>query len=605
MQSIKRTFIVTLPSPTSFDSRVSRLLSFSGVEHTSVVGETLCDVIAEVEGQEANEVCVVLTGSTLAELIARDSNANDSIDQLTRKVGALFITGWPKMPATERALKLLSSGTIGVEDRLPSSEIKYAISSADAQATAELTGFSFTALNSGTEAAFKVTGEEKQIVKLVTACGHPFVLRYRKNAATVWLSAALDVADLTQSVGNDFAIAPYFSRVLPLLMFAKAELPDAVWRASTPPLANLIIDDPLLRPDYGFLNFEAALAKGDELGFTATIGFIPWNYRRSTKATTELFCRRSDRLTICIHGCDHIESEFTATDLARLNSMAGNAVWRMEDHQQRNALAFTKAMVFPQGRFSAPAMLSLKCNGYMAAVNTDVIASPTSDALTIVDFLDVAITRYYGFPLYRRRYPESRTEFPFMMFLGQPLLLVEHHGFFKGGFSRLESLIDGINQLPVKPSWNSLADVLQKTYKVRRNSSTEFHCRLFSTRQTVHNHENTSMDFVISRFEPNPELIGELRVDSAPVEFAIGGNNITATVTIPPRRCVEVEYIYRNPLPLGSAHPSMKQRSAVRLRRYLSEFRDNVIARNDTLLSAATAVKKKLFSLPDTACSQI
>jgi hypothetical protein len=388
-------------------------------------------------------------------------------------------------------------------------------------------------------------------------------------------------------------------------MFARAELPDAVWRASTPPLANLIIDDPLLRSDYGFLNFEAVLAKSDELGFTATIAFIPWNYRRSTKPTTELFRRRGDRLTICIHGCNHSESEFTATHLARLNSMAGNAVGRMEDHQQRNGLTFTKAMVFPQGRFSAPAMLSLKCNGYMAAVNTDVIASPPSDALTIADFLDIAITKYCGFPLYRRRYPERRAEFPFMMFLGQPLLVAEHHGFFKGGFGRLDSLINGINQLPVKPSWKSLADVLQQTYKVRRNSSTEFHCRLFSTLQTVHNDENRSMDFVISRFEPNPELIDELRVDGAPVEFATGGNAITTTVTIPPRRCVEVEYVYRNSLPLASAHPSIKERSAVRLRRYLSEFRDNVIARNDTLLSAATAVKKKLFSLPDSADHQI
>jgi len=106
-------------------------------------------------------------------------------------------------------------------------------------------------------------------------------------------------------------------------------------------------------------------------------------------------------------------------------------------------------------------------------------------------------------------------------------------------------------------------------------------------------------------FEPNPELIDELRVDGAPVEFATGGNAITTTVTIPPRRCVEVEYVYRNPLPLASAYPSIKERSAVRLRRYLSEFRDNVIARNDTLLSVATAVKNKLFSLPDNGGSQI
>jgi hypothetical protein len=560
------------------------------------MGETLSDVIAELETQDENEICIVLTGSTLAELIARDSDANKSVDQLTRRACALFITGWPKTPETEWALNLLSFGTIGLEHRLQGSEVKYAISSADPRATAELTGFSFTVLNSSTEAAFHVKGEETRIVELVAAGEHPFVLRYRRNAAIVWLSAALDVADISQLVGNDFTIAPYFSRVFPLLMFAKAELPDAVWRASTPPLANLIIDDPLLRPDYGFLNFEAALAKSDELGFTTTVAFIPWNHRRSAKATTELFRRRSDRLRICIHGCDHGESEFTVTDLSRLNSMAGDAVGRMEQHQQRNGLTFTKAMVFPQGRFSAPAMLSLKCNGYMAAVNTDVIASPPADSLTMADFLDVAITRYYGFPLYRRRYPERHVEFPFMMFLGQPLFLVEHHGFFKGGFSKVESLIECINQLPVRPRWTSLSHALEHTYKVRRNNRNEVQCRIFSTRQIVHNPEEESMDFVISRFEPQPELVDEVRVDGVAVDFEVAGDSITTTLAIPSQSNIQIECSYSNRLPLALANRTMKDRAAIRLRRYLSEFRDNVIAKNDVLLSAAMVAKQKFLS---------
>jgi hypothetical protein len=594
---MKRTFVVTLPSPTSLDSRVSRLLSFSGIEYTSITAETLSDVIAELQRQDEDEISVVLTGSTLAELLSRDSDATKLLDELTRMACALFITGWPKTPATEWALKLLSSGKIGLQDRLLGSEIKYAISSADSRATAELTGFSFSVLNSGTEAAFNLNGEDRQIVELVAADGHPFLVRYRRNAATVWLSAALEVADITQSVGNDFAISPYFSRVFPLLMFAKAELPDAVWRASTPSLANLIIDDPLLRPDYGFLNFEALLAKSDELGFTATIAFIPWNYRRSIKATIELFRRRIDRLAICIHGCDHGESEFTATDLSQLNLMARNAIGRMEQHQQRNGLTFTKAMVFPQGRFCAPAMLSLKCNGYMAAVNTDVIASPSSDALTMADFLDVAITKYYGFPLYRRRYPERRAEFPFMMFLGQPLFLVEHHGFFKGGYSKVESLIEYINQLPVKPKWTSLSHALEHTYKVRRNNRSEIQCRIFSTRQIVHNPEKESMDFVISRFEPQPELVEEVRVDGLAVKFDVGRDSITTSLTIQPQSSVQIECSYRNHLPLA-VNRTMRDRAATRLRRHLSEFRDNVIARNDVLLSVATVVKQKFLSRP-------
>jgi len=39
--------------------------------------------------------------------------------------------------------------------------------------------------------------------------------------------------------------------------------------------ATVVIDDPLLRKDYGFLNYERVLALMDEYNFHTSIAFIP------------------------------------------------------------------------------------------------------------------------------------------------------------------------------------------------------------------------------------------------------------------------------------------------------------------------------------------
>jgi hypothetical protein len=69
-------------------------------------------------------------------------------------------------------------------------------------------------------------------------------------------------------------------------------------------------------------------------------------------------------------------------------------------------------------------------------------------------------------------------------------------------------------------------------------------------------------------------------------------------LAIPSQSNIQIECSYSNRLPLALANRTMKDRAAIRLRRYLSEFRDNVIAKNDVLLSAAMVAKQKFLSRP-------
>ena len=53
-------------------------------------------------------------------------------------------------------------------------------------------------------------------------------------------------------------------------------------------LACLIIDDPLLRPQYGCLNYKKLLEAMKAHNFFTEIAFIPWNYKRSNAKTVRL-----------------------------------------------------------------------------------------------------------------------------------------------------------------------------------------------------------------------------------------------------------------------------------------------------------------------------
>lgn len=53
--------------------------------------------------------------------------------------------------------------------------------------------------------------------------------------------------------------------------------------------ACIIIDDPLLRENYGFLNYRKLLDLMDKHDFHTSIAFIPWNYNRTDKNLATLF----------------------------------------------------------------------------------------------------------------------------------------------------------------------------------------------------------------------------------------------------------------------------------------------------------------------------
>jgi len=222
-------------------------------------------------------------------------------------------------------------------------------------------------------------------------------------------------------------------------------------------LACLIIDDPLLRPRYGCLNYKKVLQEMKEHNFFTEIAFIPWNYKRSDPKTVRVLADNQEYFGICVHGYNHTANEFGGGDYQKVSALSSTALERMEEHKRLYGLPYDPVMVFPQGRFSSVAMLALKDQGYRSAFNSTLRATD-GDELPFIEYQRPATTIYHDFPLFLRRYPKNKSGFLQDLALGRPIIVVEHHGIFKTGYKPMTDFIDWVNGLG-NIKWKSLSDI--------------------------------------------------------------------------------------------------------------------------------------------------
>jgi len=206
--------------------------------------------------------------------------------------------------------------------------------------------------------------------------------------------------------------------------------------------ATIIIDDPPLKENYGYLNYRKLLDLMDKYNFHTTIAFIPWNYNRTDKRIAALFRDRPDRFSLCIHGCDHTWGEFGKTDLKYLDNKIRLATTRMVEHEKRTGVRFDKIMIFPQGIFSNEAVDVLKNQCYLAVVNTTdfSVNGPLSST----------------FPFFLRYRPENIPDR-----IPNPMFIVLHQDYFKEGYERIADLVNGLNSRSDKLKWDSVGNIIR------------------------------------------------------------------------------------------------------------------------------------------------
>jgi len=574
--------------PTPDDVCLKRLTEFFGLSCKTVDASAFD---AELQRAAEHDLCILASAVTIDRWCHNHPDCAAALDTLRQKASFLFLYGFAPGKSLAYIAGRLSDGAIEDVRALTGSKLSYQVSSSEPGITREFSGLSFGCARNDTDSGFVCTANSSGTVPLVAIGDMPFWVVVEKNLCKTFLLACSTVADIQEQV-NGIDASTYFSRLLPTAMFLKAAFKGLCWHGKNR-FANFIIDDPPLKRSYGHLNYRNLLTQMDRCEFASTIAFIPWNYRRTDNRVAQLFRERMDRLSLCVHGCDHTTAEFSSTDLAVLNSKVQLASARMKSLERRNRLSYSKTMVFPQGRFSTEALTALKANNYLAAVNSSPSPAYSSayGSLTVADFLKPAVTRHGGFPVFVRRYPAGLEQFALDLFFGKPLLAVEHHAYFKDGGARLAEFVARINSF-TGLQWAGLNDIMKKSYLEREISNEITACRLYTNHHVIENHAERDRTFIVTKCEADDVPIQHVLVNGVATRFMMIDNVLEFATRIPALSSTVVRVVYRNSLPHAELERGFASRSHVWAHRMLSEFRDNVLCRSDFLLAGAQALRR-------------
>lgn len=562
--------------PTNQDACLKRLVEFFGLNCRAIDTSTFDE---ELDRAADHSLCILANAATIDQWRRSLPDQDTALASLRQKASFLFVYGFAPETLPVYVAANLTDGAINDVRRLTGTELRYEVSPSQAEITREFSGLSFGGVRNATDFGFVCSANSRHIVPLVTIEGMPFWVVAEKNLCKIFLLACSAIADIQEQV-SEIDAASYFSRLLPAAMFLRSAYESRCWH-SKHLFGNFIIDDPPLKPSYGCLNYRDLVSRMDACEFTSTIAFIPWNYRRTDHEVTQLFRERPDRLSLCVHGCDHTAAEFSSTDPAVLNSKVQLASTRMNTLHRQNSLSYSKTMVFPQGRFSTVALMALKSNNYLAALNSS--ASPADSgangSLTLADFLEPAITRYGGVPVFLRRYPSGLEQFAFDLFFGKPLFVVEHHAYFNDGGARLAAFVSRLNSF-TGLEWTGLHEIMTKSYLTCELSEEVTACRLYTNHHVIENYTEHDRTFIVTKFEPRDVPIENVLVNGQATQFTLGGNVLEFATQIPALSSAVVKIVYRNLLPQAEPGQGFASRSRIWTRRMLCEFRDSVLWRS-------------------------
>lgn len=574
-------------------TNLMKLAEFSGIAAGTISLETFLNgpLAAPARGERR---CLGASVRTLANLINRPDGQRGQLMPLLSRNGYshVYVYG---LRDDEVSLKVLaglldSSHTRIV--RFDDPDHRYRVTSYRDDLTMELSGLDFGPVNPAVDYALAFeTGFAPETVISIGNLPH-FVTISRDNC-TIFLHAVGEHLDLEERTKTK-SIRHIFSQFAPFFMFLRHVFGDQCWH-SRRKQAALIIDDPYLRPRYGFVNMAELLRDMDRNDYAATIAFIPWNYKRTARETASLFTSRKDRLSICVHGCDHTAGEFGTRDSALLHEKMNAVEERMLEHTRTTGIPWDKTMVFPQGIFSDAAMSVLKEQNYIAAVNsTPFSIDALVNGLTYRDILDVAVMDYASLPLFSRRYTSKDVaEFRIDAFLNKPLLAVEHHDFFRDGFDRAREFARRINAVSDRLEWRGLSDLLLRTHlrKLSENGAVTY--RMYGTKAIIDNASASVEHVTITKKEKSGQNITGVFADGERIDFKFDNGVMECHARI--ESGCSKSFEITNATPQHSTETpgiGLCGRSRVWARRRLCDLRDNYLCRNRAAMAVVNLLRR-------------
>lgn len=566
--------------------RLARILDFFGI--------TWNQVCTLGEADAAGEYVVFGTAEMVAAALLKDAIGSDPAKHLPV---AFYVYATEDIAASQCGLRALC-GNPGIRlQRGPSGDISLRVSSELRDIAGVMAGIEVSTQLKPGDAVLGGIGDNSALATLISAGETRVFVRFEFKGVPVFFCASSRMVDLDDTLQAGFYdIKESFCSAVPLVMFLRHMFQEVAWGPQELG-ACLIVDDPLLRKKYGSCDFGKLRDVMRRHDFTTNIAFIPWNWRRTAPRAGDFFRNESERFSVSIHGCDHIGAEFGATSARLLNSRAKLAQSRMQNHEARTGIHHDSVMVFPQGVFSSACPEILKHNGFLAAVNTEIVPADSVNSRTrIRDVWDTAIMAYGDFPIFTRRYAGHGLEnFAFDLLLGKPCLIVSHHDFFKNDCAELIELIENLQALNCSLTWHPLGEVIRRACRRRRRTGEYVHqFEMYGSELLIENSSDRTIKVHIRKQEKSPDRIVEVQCDQQSTNWTAQVDHIAFDANVGPGRDKHFRVLYHKLDETEQMNRSLQFEFSVAARRFLSEFRDDYISRSSFLSKASANLKNAL-----------
>jgi hypothetical protein len=394
--------------------------------------------------------------------------------------------------------------------------------------------------------------------------------RYRKR---LFLSVVPPADANSGPLQEEFHSARFLG-LLPLLLFLREALASAAW-TSMAPRATFMIDDPNFRfTRYGFIKYRSLIEASKKHEFHTTIAMIPIDWKKTAPRVASMIHDNQDRLSIVVHGVDHLSEEFAArVPLGHAEATLAQGLARMTAHERDTGLRFARAITFPHDACNTVWMRAMRNAGLEAAIarrGRPVDLDPAADDPLFG--LHPAEMSVLGFPvIHRFRAEHPREELLFKAFLGKPLVVYTHHGFLCGDVDAFVHVAEYVNN-HVAPRWSGIDAIVRSNYQLRE-SPAGLAARVFSNR--VHAQTGTEHHVKVvlkpTLQAPSDELCWVNGQVAAP--SVAPGAGLALAVPASPQ--LEIVFGPQNPIavPGTPGRPRLRSRS----RRLATELRDQVV----------------------------
>jgi hypothetical protein len=276
-----------------------------------------------------------------------------------------------------------------------------------------------------------------------------------------------------------------FLEILPLLHWLR-EICSASMFDGPPLRACFIFDDPNLHwPRYGFVDFRQIAAQAAKENYHVSFATIPLDTWFTHGATAELFRANASRLSLLIHGNDHLKHELARsyTQPARVSLLA-QAIHRIERLENKTGLPVCRVMVPPHGACSEEMLAELARSGFEAAcISHGSLRAHNRGRLWTKTLGYLPSEWIQGCPVLPRWGMAGDTTNIILLaaFLGQPIILRGHHQDLKNGIELLNELASFINGLG-SVSWSNMTRLCRTNYQWRMDGNT---CRVKPLGRTI------------------------------------------------------------------------------------------------------------------------